>query len=74
MEWLSLLAGHPVALSAFLEWLKSKEAECYKDALDCTDSERMALRGRRDAFVEIIGYINNNLRTAERGIAVRRGA
>lgn len=68
MEWLSLLASHPAALSSFLTWLKAQEHLCHEFALDIPEQDRQALRGKRDSFRDMQAYVQNNMKMIERSV------
>ena len=68
MEWLTLLASHPSALSSFLAWLKVQEQQCAEFALDVNDEERRALKGKRDSFRDVAAYVQNNIFQVQRGL------
>lgn len=61
MDWLHVLSAQPVALTSFCTWLRDQERLCAEFALDVDDKERLALKGKRDAFREIQAYIHNNV-------------
>ena len=69
--WLAHLAHRPEALSSLIVYLQKCITDCPEYALEPgANIER--LRGKRDAFREILGYINNNKRAVEKqyGVAV----
>ena len=68
MEWLTLLVGHPAALASFLQDLKDREQQCSAYALDIPVAEIPALKGKRDAFRDLLSYVQNNVVLAQRGL------
>lgn len=66
MDWLLLLAAHPQALASFLIWLKTKERACADQALDVSEKDIPALKGKRDSFRDIQAFVQNNITKIQR--------
>ena len=74
-EWLHTLIARPGALASFQVWLQAREAACAEYALDGPESDIPKLKGKRDAFREILAYVNNNIVLVQRGLnAATNGA
>jgi len=65
-EWLSLLVAQPRAYDAFVQWVKSQEALCTQVALDVALDQIPVLKGKREAYREILAFALNNKRAHER--------
>jgi hypothetical protein len=72
VEWLSTLAQHPRALESLLDWLKAQERLCAEQALDGAPDAVLVLRGKRDSFRELRGFIHNNFKMTERSIVTQK--
>ena len=67
-EWLHTLVARPGALASFQVWLQAREAACAEYALDGPESDIPKLKGKRDAFREILAYVNNNIMLVQRSL------